>query len=280
MDGILKDWPDWRRGAYTNESAIWDQIVFQKPYYLPVFAAGNSRVGESKDWLISDGTAKNIVVVAATGQVSNYVNANSVSMSSFSSYGPTDDRRIKPDIATKGVGVLSTYSANNTDYQPLQGTSMAAPGITASLGLMQQHYNETNGNFMLAATLRGLMIHTADEAGDFDGPDHRFGWGLINTARAVELITDDDDNGTALIDELSLSQSQTYTFNVTADSGGLLKATICWTDPVTASSVNNGVNNSTVPVLTNDLDLRITKNGETFFPWRLNNIVELAPTKR
>lgn len=48
------------------------------------------------------------MTVAAVGQVSNYVNATSVIMSTFSSYGPSDDGRIKPDISMKGVNVAST----------------------------------------------------------------------------------------------------------------------------------------------------------------------------
>ncbi|OIQ21062.1 MAG: hypothetical protein BM557_04715 [Flavobacterium sp. MedPE-SWcel] len=275
-----EDWPEWRRGAYTAESAAWDQITMAAEYYLPVFAAGNSRVGEAKDLLISDGTSKNIVVVAATYGVSNTnPTSGSIAMSNFSSYGPTDDRRIKPDIATKGVAVLSCYSQSNSDYTSLQGTSMASPGVAGSLTLMQQHYSNLHGSFMRSATLRGLMIHTADEAGFFDGPDHRFGWGLIDTGSAVQLLTNADSGVGAIVEENILAQSATYTKNVTADDVETLKVTICWTDPVTSSLINTGTHNSTTPVLTNDLDIRVTKDGETFFPWRLSDIVETAPIK-
>ena len=265
--------PEWKKGAYDSAARTWDEVTFAAQNYLPVFAAGNDRNkpadgtnDTTPNIIVGDGNAKNVVTVAACHYVPNYTGPNSVQMSSFSSYGPTDDYRIKPDIATQGVEVLSCYDESNSDYATLQGTSMAAPGITACLTLMQQHYNALNGHFMRAATAKGLMIHTADEAGTAPGPDHRFGWGLVNVTKAVQLISADDANTTAIIEERTLNQSEVYTRPVTANST-LLKATISWTDKPGAA--NGGVENLTTPVLVNDLDIRITKDGETFLPWKL-----------
>ncbi len=265
---FFENQPEWKKGAYDVAARSWDEMLFDHDMYLPVFAAGNDRVGEESNIIVGDGNAKNVVTVAACYEVDPYVNANSVVMSSFSSYGPTDDYRIKPDIATQGVDVLSCYDNSNIDYAVLQGTSMAAPGITASLALMQQHYNELNGNFMRAATLKGLMIHTADEAGTAPGPDHRFGWGLVNVTKAVLLITADKDVTSAIIEENQLSLAESvYTKSVTAANSSKLKATISWTDLPGTS--NNGIEDLATPVLINDLDLRIMKNGEEFLPWKL-----------
>ena len=41
-----------------------------------------------------------------------------------------------------------------------------------------------------AATLKGLVIHTADECGVADGPDYQFGWGLANNGSGVFNVTD------------------------------------------------------------------------------------------
>jgi serine protease AprX len=264
--------PSWMPGAYSQEAVIWDEVMAAAPYYQAVISAGNDRSGEERDLLLGNKTSKNAIIVAAVNQVLNYTGPNSVVMSGFSSYGPTDDKRIKPDISMKGVGVLSTSGSGDRSYIEEQGTSMASPGVAGTLILLQQHFRNLYPNFMKAATLRGLMIHTADEAGTNPGPDFRFGWGLINATKAVQLIS--GRGRTSIIDELSLNNRATYTRQVTASGAGPLKVTLVWTDP--AGQENDGVPNSTTPVLVNDLDVRVTKDDQTYFPWKLNNIVNLA----
>src|SRR5690606_8016864 len=98
----------------------------------------------------------------------------------------------------------------------------------------------------------------ADEIGPNPGPDARTGWGLINTEKAVMLITD-ADNEAAIIKELSLTTGQTYTLNVMVPGNEPLKATIAWTDRAGNPNAAN-----TVSKLVNDLDLKITKSTEEF----------------
>ncbi|WP_338811956.1 GEVED domain-containing protein [Bernardetia sp. Wsw4-3y2] len=260
-------------GYYDEQAATWDEITYNAPYYLPVKAAGNDRgsYNTSKggyDLVTGFATSKNALVVAAVSAVTNYTGANSVNMSSFSSWGPTDDGRIKPDISGCGVSVYSTSSSGNTSYNTKSGTSMASPNVTGTLLLIQQHYKNLNsGNFMRSATLRGLAIHTADEAGSADGPDYRFGWGLLNAEKAVNLIT---SKGTSsVIDEKTLANNGTYTLQVTATSSAPLEVTVCWTDPKGTPVSGNQVDNGAV-MLVNDLDVRVTGGGSTSFPWVLN----------
>ncbi|MDV7389891.1 S8 family serine peptidase, partial [Arthrospira platensis SPKY1] len=93
------------------------------------------------------------------------------------------------------------------------GTSMAAPGVSGVLLLLQEHYsNVNNGDFMLAETAKGLILHTADEAGPSDGPDHMFGWGLINARRAAETIS--GNTISSIVEERTLTNGQTYTRDV------------------------------------------------------------------
>ncbi len=283
--------PLWQYGAYNSTSAAWDDVMYNAPYYQVVFAAGNDRdsygtlnpTKGGSDMLRNAGTSKNVIVVAAVNEVPNYTGPNSVIMSSFSNWGPTDDKRIKPDISAKGVGVVSTVSTGDTDYEAMWGTSMAAPGIAGSLILLQQQYFNLKNQYMKSSTLRGLMIHTADEAGTSDGPDHRFGWGLMNTENAVKAITSSinpsTSNGT-VIRELALNQSGTYTENITSDGINPLKVTLCWTDP--AGNATSGTVDDISAKLINDLDIKIVKGTSNFFPWTLlnNNVAAKIPNSK
>lgn len=279
--------PEYVFGAYRVSSRNIDQITFDAPYYQPVIAAGNNRnktlpvngLKNGYDLLSDFGTSKNAIVVAAVEglDVAGYVSSSSVVMSNFSSWGPTDDNRIKPDISTKGVNVYSTTNdVSNIAYATLSGTSMATPGVTGTLLLLQQHYLNMNLDFMRSATLRGIVAHSADEAGDSNGPDSRFGWGLLNAEKAVGLITNAAlANNEVFIKEFDsrtspLLNNQTYTKVVKSKGNQPLVATISWTDQ---AGVSNGSEvDLTTPVLVNDLDIRITKGTQIYYPWRLDNI--------
>jgi subtilisin family serine protease len=190
-----------------------------------------------------------------------------VSLSGSSSYGPTDDFRIKPDITNKGINVLSTSNASATAYDTASGTSMAAPGVSGVLILLQEHYSNLNNNdFMLAATAKGLILHTADEAGPNDGPDHMFGWGLINARRAAEVLSGNAIS--SIVEERTLTNGQTYTRDVFSVGNQPLMVSISWTDR--PGNINQGTIDLSNPVLVNDLDIRVTRNGQTVMPWALN----------
>lgn len=263
-------------GAYLQDSRDIDQMTFNNPYYQPVIAAGNDRdsnVNPTKfgnDLLTTMSTAKNAVVVAAVGQVNSYTTPTAVNIASFSNFGPTDDFRIKPDIATKGVNVTSSTNTSTTSYGVLSGTSMAAPGISGCIMLLQEHYRNLNGaaTAMKSATVRGLIAHTADEIGSEDGPDHMTGWGLMNAEKAALLISKKGTQN-AVFTENTLSQSQTYTIQVVASGTEPLVATLSWTDR--QGQLSNSTVDATTSRLVNNLDLRvISSTNQENFPWMLN----------
>ena len=262
-------------GGYIEDSRDWDNLMFNAPNYLMVVAAGNDGRDDSAnnnptggrgfDKLTGHSTSKNNLVVANAEDANIDANGNliSVSINSSSSEGPTDDFRIKPDITGNGTEVYSTFDGSDTDYRSITGTSMASPNVTGSLLLLQQHYNNLNNSFMRAATLKGIALHTASDAGA-TGPDAIFGWGLLNSKKAAETISARGDE--SRIEELTLTSGQSYTITVDSDGSSPLLASISWTDrPGTA----NEIVNSTTPVLVNDLDIRVTQNGTSYLPYRL-----------
>jgi hypothetical protein len=265
----------WLMGAYSQDAVVVDEIASLNPKYLMVFSAGNdgnvSYTGGmyfSSDKLTGDKNAKNALVVAnASPSINPFTNEVSFTINSSSSQGPTDDLRVKPDIAGDGTGLESPVPTDS--YATFSGTSMSAPNVTGSLVLLQQYYNQIYGDYMKSSTLRGLVCHTAKDDAQNIGPDPIFGWGLLDARLAAETITA-SNNGEALVQELSLNNNQTYTYSFTAQSGDKLSATICWTDiKGVALSGSQNLNNSS-PRLINDLDIRISKDGVEYLPWKLD----------
>lgn len=282
--GISAD-EDYQFGFYSSQARTWDMIANNAPNFLIVKSAGNDRgegpsnagttgVAEKDggadgyDCIGGAGNAKNTLTVGAAYEVLNYTGPSSVSISNFSSFGPTDDGRIKPDVVGKGVDVYSSTSGSNTSYSSYNGTSMSAPNVTGTLVLLQQLYQETHDDPMRASTLKGLVIHTADEAGQHEGPDYIFGWGLVNAERAANIILEDDVMQNS-IDEVLLPVDGEYSREVTVSGGNPFRVTISWTDPhgnVPAASLN-----PRTPLLVNDLDLRVEdEDGNMFFPYMLD----------
>lgn len=271
--------PEWYFGSYIKVSQDWDKIMFNAPYYLMVSAAGNAqRMGDNAepiygkssdgfDLMLGFAASKNgVTVAAADTRINNDGSLASATVANYSNFGPMDDSRIKPDIAGGGNNIYAANSTSNTSYDTSSGTSLATPGITGAMLLLQQYYERLNATFMKAATLKGIVLHTADDV-DAPGPDFKMGWGVMNAKRAAELITNKDY--TSIISEETLNQGETFTMTVKADGNNPLIASISWTDPA-AEYVNRGILNDITPALVNDLDIRILKDGKEFLPWKLS----------
>ena len=295
---------DYNFGRYDLDAQTFDSIAYNAPYYLIVKSAGNSRstngpaigkdywrrdqngkwydAGNRPDSLSgnnsygiipTDANAKNILTIGAAGGISSgYVKKEDVLMPSFSSWGPTDDGRIKPDVVADGVSVLSGIATNDSSYAYLNGTSMSSPNAAGSLLLLQELSQQLNKKFIRAATVKALAIHAANEAGLNPGPDYKFGWGLLNMSEAASVLSNalSSKNSATSVDlvyEKTLQNKQTDTFTIIASGIKPLKATLVWTDVkgTVASTLND-----TTSKLVNDLDLKINNTTTSFLPWTLN----------
>jgi hypothetical protein len=273
--------PDAWFGQYGQDARDWDGIMYNAPYYLMMVAAGNDGQDNTSNGAPLDGlaaydklsghaTAKNNLVVANGQDATIDVDGNLISAlrNAGSSEGPTDDYRIKPDIMGNGTSLYSSFETADNAYGNLTGTSMASPNVAGSLILLQEHYFNLNAGFMRAATLKGLALHTADDIAP-TGPDAQTGWGLMNSKKAAEtLTTAAAASGSAIVEEITLLQGQSYQIMVQANGVDPLMASISWTDP--AGALNNGTNSNT-PALVNDLDIRLD-NGTNYAPWRLTSV--------
>jgi hypothetical protein len=289
-DGVLK-WAgdpsisvdeDFNFGFYGERASVIDQIAFLAPYYSIVWAAGNDRAepgngthppdcnsGTGYDCIIPDAVGKNIITVGAVDKVLSYTNPASVAMSYFSSWGPTDDGRIKPDLVGDGVSLFSSVAGGVNTYAMLGGTSMATPNVAGSLVLVQELYSKLHGGkLMKASTLKALAIHTARESGNFPGPDYSYGWGLLNVEAAANLLLREDRKNNLII-ESNLKQGETKEWVLTPKPNQKITATIVWSDPAgTPVAVKLDPTNR---MLVNDLDIKISDaDGNEFFPWTLN----------
>ena len=279
--------PDWYPGCYINDCVTVDNGLYNNPYLLRVFSAGNAGgetysngLGAGLDKLTADKNCKNGLIVANANVSINFTpfgaSISGANIAPSSSQGPTDDGRIKPDITGRGTNVTSSSDTSNSSYGSSTGTSMASPNVSGSLLLLQEHYNNLNGEFMKSATLKGLACHTATDEQDYEGvtsipypgPDPFWGWGVLNSELAAQTINDSQSN-LAIIEENSLNNGETYSKTINVSDSDKLMASICWTDKAGVSQY--GILNSSTPVLVNDLDLRIfDSSGNEYFPWKLD----------
>ena len=307
FNGRWNEKEDYRFGLYDLDAQVQDSIAFNAPNYLIVTAAGNNRTSagpavgqpywrrnesgkfynagnrpadissnDSYGSISTDKNAKNILTVGAVyGIPSEYNKKEDVVMSNFSSWGPTDDGRIKPDIVAQGIAVYAPIATNDSSYGYLNGTSMASPGAAGSLLLLQELSQRfiVNGapKILKSATVKGLAIHTANEAGFYPGPDYKFGWGLLNIAEAAQVLNtaltnNNNTNSPHFVYENNLINGESKSYSFIASGTRPVKATIVWTDVKGNSS---DLLNDPSPKLINDLDLVITQGNKTFNTWNL-----------
>ncbi len=172
--------------GYTLTTQTVDEQLYDNPTLMHVFSAGNENgsncgYGAGNQWGNITGGHKMGKNCITTANV-----LADATIASSSSRGPAHDGRLKPDISAHGNFQNST-DANNT-YQVFSGTSAAAPGIAGCLAQLTQAYKEIySGEEPEAAVLKTAILNTANDLGNV-GPDFKFGWGLINTYRAYQLL--------------------------------------------------------------------------------------------
>lgn len=206
---------------------------------------------------------------------------NAEQMAAFSSRGPADDGRIKPDVVAPGTWILSTYSDNyqegydgtavnprtgtyqmdgwglpfSQQYKYFGGTSMSNPLAGGAATVIRDYYQKKFGLDASAALVKATLINSAvdlqDENNDgvndndYPIPNVHEGWGRINLDGAT-------DGTLAYREAAGLLTGGTASYAVSA-TGGPLKISVVWSDfPSTETAATNLVNNLDVTVTAPD----------------------------
>jgi hypothetical protein len=285
-------WGDDTQGQYDLSAAEFDALVRdadsvtpgEQPYVLE-FSAGNSGPGEQT--IGSPAVAKNVI---ATGACQNdrfdlalYAEGRET-MADFSSRGPAEDGRIKPDITAPGTWIASLKSQFASDanaWLPIDenylyqgGTSQAGPHVSGAAAVFVQWYRETHGGGTPSpALVKASLINSAVDMGSGEvpidpedpeagteivggtppAPNGEEGWGrlelagLVTGERRYEFTEQDTGLRTGAVFER----------RVIVGAEDALKVTLAYTDVPGLPAA--------IPALVNDLDLEaVSPDGQLY----------------
>ena len=262
-------WGDDTQGRYDISAAEFDALVRDadeltagdQPYILE-FSAGNA--GPGPQTIGSPAVAKNVI---ASGASQNdrfdffIYEDGSETMADFSSRGPTEDGRIKPDVVAPGTWIASLRSPVGNDenawldidfdYLYMGGTSQAGPQVSGAAAVFVQYYRDSYGlGTPSPAMVKAALIHSAVDMDGSGGtgptPNMDEGWGRVDLA---EIIL--SPRAHEYLDQtVLLTSSQVYERSVIiAGSSEPLRVTLTYTDVPGFPAA--------IPALVNNLDLEM-----------------------
>lgn len=191
-------------------------------------------------------TSKNIVVVGAT--------MPDDTVTWYSSWGPSDDGRIKPDLVTVSEGTFAIWDTGQ--YTDGGGTSASCPIAAGTAALLADYYYREYGRMISPDMLKALLIHCARDVGR-PGPDYSTGFGMPDAELGAMVVQKaafsvaEGEGGdvaapgkkrklTSFMLEGSVDHKEVDTYDIDLPSGrSELRATVVWRDPPGKRLVNN-----------------------------------------
>jgi hypothetical protein len=276
-------------GGYTVSDQVYDTLVRDAQAGVPgnqemsfIFSAGNA--GPNSNTTLSPGNAKNVISV---GAAENYrpeaydgcnfgpsAADNAQEIPSFSSRGPTQDGRVKPDLVAPGTHVTGAatqdpaydgsgvcekyYPDGQSLYTWSSGTSHSAPAASGAASLVYRYYQDHfGGQAPSPAMLKAYLVQSTrylSGAGANDTlPSNSQGFGEIYLARAF------DDAARLVEDQNHLlhGSGEVYALSgMVVDTGKPLRITLAWTEPPGVSFAAPYVN---------DLNLEVEIGGQVYY---------------
>lgn len=133
-------------------------------------SAGNSG-GDAWHYIIAPADGEHVMAVGA-------VDANG-SVAGFSSYGPSADNRIKPDVASVGSATVMAGYDGNPVYG--YGTSLSNPNLAGLVTCLWQAFPELTNAEIFDAIKKS--------SSKYNSPDDRVGYGIPNMRIAYEILS-------------------------------------------------------------------------------------------
>lgn len=263
-------WGDDTQGAYDISAAEFDGLVRDADAltpgdqeYILEFSAGNA--GPGARTIGSPAVGKNVIATGASqnDRLDLFIYADGTdAMADFSSRGPCEDGRIKPDVVAPGTWIASMKSrlapednawasiSDNYIYQG--GTSQAGPQVSGAAVVYVQYHKSLYGRKPSPALVKAVLINSAidmnDEFGTSVIPNQDEGWGRVDLTRVIGAEPRQYDLTDQTV-RLSTGQSFEKRVVVTSQDGEELKITLAYTDVPGFPGA--------IPALVNDLDLEV-----------------------
>ncbi|CAM9227955.1 unnamed protein product, partial [Laminaria digitata] len=295
----------------TAQDILYDDFMYKNPENLLIFAAGNEGdIDDGRPCTIgSPAISKNVLAVgaAASGETrlgstsadggqfdgtNGYADVDTVAF--FSSYGPTRDNRVKPEVVAPGDAIYSASSDGKDTHScrlaVSEGTSMSCPIVAGASAMVRQYFSDAS--FYVAdvtargwcdddvfpceefspssATVKAMLINSANLMGGSSEPDGHRGFGRVHLEMGMPL-GGNGSLGLFVVDGVSLPEldSQEFVFDVDADAGLDFRATLCWIDPAATSFAGDQ--------LVHDLDLEVVSpSGTTHIMWASSGEVDTS----
>jgi hypothetical protein len=265
-------WGDDTQGRYDVSAAEFDALVRDantnapgdQPYILE-FSAGNAGLAGYQT-IGSPAVAKNVIATGASEsdrvEFFSY-DSGRETMADFSSRGPCEDGRIKPDVVAPGTWISSLRSPIGNDEnawgeEPISdlylyqgGTSQAGPHVSAPPRSLCSIYRETHNNSTPSpALVKAALINSTADLDDAEGtgptPNMDEGWGRVDLSQLiVSSASHEFLDQTAL---LTTGQSHEHSF-VIISAAEPVRITLAYTDVPGFPAA--------IPSLVNDLDLEL-----------------------
>jgi len=157
-----------------------------------VVAAGNE--GPNGQTVTAPGCAEKAFTVGSSHMKED--------VSDFSSRGPTDDGRLKPDMVAQGENIMAAEAQTRDDYTSKSGTSMSAPYMAGAVAVLMEEEDTSNSEYYEAMTETAFTL---------DEDQYAEGEGNIDVEPAREYISGEESNQRASTGDDNTSDNEDQT---------------------------------------------------------------------